>query len=293
METMDVKCRACKRDLEDVHECDNCGFPFCGLCCKSIRCLNCSSKSFSATKFGALLLSVIPVECPVCKKSVIKSQIEEHLSKYCDFIDLTCRICKMTYKRKEIPIHLINKHPSEMENYIYDCSKFPRSIKKIATPVEENDNEIAIKEINLIFSLSNSKAYCHPSNGFHTFSCPTPISEGSVKVIVKGSSNTGYIVIGFSNRILNEKKGYLGGDFGTGNWGLAGNGSIGEEGKWNKAGSAFTQGDMIEVVYSKGLVYYTINGEKKNNYLYKFKFPHQEVYFTVTVYYEKTILILL
>jgi hypothetical protein len=143
------------------------------------------------------------------------------------------------------------------------------------------------KEFNGVWPNGN-KTYTHFNNEFLTFSCSLPISGFQS---CKTAQSIGHVVLGFSATILNIKKGYLGGDLGVGNWGLAGNGSLGEEGVW-KTGLSYKQGDVVEITYNNGIIKYSINGIQAN-YSYRMRNSPATVYLSVTSFYQYTSLIII
>ena len=127
--------------------------------------------------------------------------------------------------------------------------------------------------------------YVHKSSSSKTFSCPDvlPASfEVKIKLINIHSPNT---VIGVSNKVHDESKVYLGGDLGPGNWGIAGNESLGEEGKWSSRQClGFDIGDEIIIKGENGVISYSVNGNNDNNYSYDLRTT--ELYLSFSFYFE-------
>ena len=85
--------------------------------------------------------------------------------------------------------------------------------------------------------------------------------------VIKGT--TSCIVLGVSINELNTTKRYLGGDMGLGSWGIAGNASLGEDGKWSN-GNGYKEGDIVTIEGNNGVISYHINDEP-NEYKYDMK----------------------
>jgi hypothetical protein len=83
---------------------------------------------------------------------------------------------------------------------------------------------------------------------------------------------------------MNLSKGYIGGDLGKGNWGVAGNASVGEEGKW-KTHVGYGENDTVHLSIDNGLVSYYVNEDRSKPYFYQFK-NTQNFYFTFSIYYQ-------
>ena len=175
------------------------------------------------------------INCNQCGTGVPKNEMNNHLQYKCGGLIVSCQVksCNEKIARKDFPLHLLNKHESIVLGYIENPSdkSFMDNKSSLA-----GSHELANypSEYNGVWP-SGSKSYIQLNDGFITFSSHMPITNfTSCKVLIKKTSSPGHIVIGFSDKILNVAKGYLGGDFGNGTWGVSGNGSIGEEGKWTK-----------------------------------------------------------
>jgi len=82
--------------------------------------------------------------------------------------------------------------------------------------------------------------------------------------VIKGS--TVCMVIGISKTELNTEKIYLGGDIGD-SWGIAGNASLGENGKWS-TGKTYKVGDVVTISGNNGIISYHINDDDNSSYQY-------------------------
>lgn len=284
---------------KSIYECIYCGLPCC-IDCKSNKkqCSECNSSSYTISKYGEILLSQLPIVCNLCHKQVQSSRIEYHTNEECDEIEVMCSFtsCKIAMKRGEVAYHLLTSH----EDLLYEYIKNPKnnfvkqsllSITNSQSDIKKDNKNTFLQAFPFEFSgswFNSSRKYIHinhnNTNEFFTFTSLNPVSGYySFKVLIKSSQSIGHIVIGLSNRYIHEKKnGYLGGDYGVGTWGLAGNGSIGENGKWTK-GTSFKEGGILEIIYNNGLITYSVNGVK-TNYSYNSNLGNN-VYLGATVYY--------
>jgi hypothetical protein len=288
-------CRECKKLLENIYDCDSCGYPYCGKCVKKIKCLNCECDSFSPSKFGELLLSNLPVECPKCKQLIEKKSLDKHIKENCNENELQCRICSNILKKRDMINHLSTKHEADLMRYFEDTSKYPPSKIK-QTQNSPIPNKVNIPTHVVLKWPNGSHTYTHDSTRFYTFTCSSIAITNYqiVKIFIKSGLNHGHIVLGFTVNIINDTQNgsYLGGGFGDKNWGIAGNGSIGEEGKWT-TGIGFKEGDIVDLIYYNGEISYAVNGVS-SNYAYRFKqFIPTHVYLAATVYYHKTTLVII
>lgn len=127
-----------------------------------------------------------------------------------------------------------------------------------------------------------NKIFTFKQEGTITNTIPLPFQiEFSIKINILESPVL--FSIGFSNKVINDtNRLYLGGDFGTGNWGINGRKMIGEEGNWKNCENYFSEGDIITLVLDNGFVRYKING-KENLYSYKFIETNEEYYLGISV----------
>lgn len=293
----DFLCLACKKLPEKIFECLDCGAPYCTQCCinSKIKCVECSCYEFQVSVFGNMAINEIEIKCPKCKMSTTKKELDSHLKNFCNESELKCNFsdCMRSFKKKDILLHLINNHESKILNF-FTGEKINLESLGISSLFE-----ISVSNINLsnfpsypdFRWFNSSKSYSHTADKMFTFTS-TFGKQGywSAKILVKKSQNAGYVVVGVFNKYYNEWKGYLGGDLGTGNWGIAGNGALGESGSWKK-GLTHKEGDIIEIIYNKGKISYNINGAPN---IYTFYLgPDAPTYLAATVYYSKTQLIIL
>jgi annexin A7/11 len=121
-------------------------------------------------------------------------------------------------------------------------------------------------------------------DSFHTFSCPEMLPPTFEVNIKNNKCRVGYIVIGVSDKVFDEPEssGYLGGDKGEGNWGIASNGSLGDNGSW-KTGKAYQTDDIVTLKGVDGEISYAINGEFDET---TFKMNTAELYLSFTFHYN-------
>jgi len=288
----DFLCLSCKKLPESVYECIYCGGPYCYKCIsKKIKCLECKNGEFQISNFGNMALNMIEVSCPQCHLQIPKISLDQHMSTDCENIKLKClfKDCQKMFSKKEIIIHLINNHEISILEYFEGEKK---SLQELGVESMTLNKEVNNIPVGTDFKWFNSsKSYLHGENKMFTFtSLNSHSGHWSARVLIKKCDNPGYVVIGIFNRYFKENKGYLGGDMGHGSWGLAGNGALGEHGKW-KSDKTYKEGDIVEIIYDKGIVSYTINGIPNS---YKFKFGiDAPVYLAATCYYKNTNYIIL
>ena len=101
--------------------------------------------------------------------------------------------------------------------------------------------------------------------------------------VIKGS--TGSMVIGISKTELNTEKVFLGGDMGE-SWGIAGNSSLGENGKWT-TGKTYKEGDVVTISGNNGIISYHINDDDNSSYQYDM--GTSTLYFGVSMHDNQTL----
>lgn len=295
-------CFNCKilPDANKIYECDECGVPYCEKCTNNnkLKCSLCKSTEFTISKFGELFINNIPVKCPYCNIEITKSKINTHKIKDCENAKYKCKIknCQIELSKKELSIHLINKHGNELIKYLENNAVLP----EMHSLVKYNyDSLLDISELsNFPNEYSNIKfangsyTYTHEYTGFLTTTLNNVLSGYfSIKVLISKCTSPGHLSLGFSSKHMKESKGYLGGNFGKDNWGIAGNGALGEEGVWKK-GCTFKSGDIVELIYNNGTISYNINKEQ-NSYSYKMSSNPTYIFFAITVYHKGVVLVIL
>jgi hypothetical protein len=248
-----LECPVCLEICRDAVECCQCAQIFCDLCtCKLNKCPMCRKESsFRPSAFARRLINNLPIKCPSCNIQFSKNELERHIS-VCPNRKIVCTLCKMNFNSQNLLSHGITEH---IDNLLLSFSD-----------PYENSNEYKIE----VLWGNKTKILSHTFNGLLTRTAEQPFENISIGLKLR-STNSSYIVVGFSSKKICIPKGYLGGDLGTGNWGIAGNGNIGEEGSW-KAGTKYTNNDIIRISFNEGLITYSVNN-KPNNYSYFLKTP--------------------
>lgn len=206
-----------------------------------------------------------------------------------DLIDLKLEQLEMKFSSlyEDLRIHF-NIYTQENE------TKLVRLIDDLAITKEKiSDNKEYIfcnkepQKPKILFPNNSTQLVTATKNKFKTMSSSFPLPDNcQINIKCTKLAHNGHMVLGFSNKVLNEDRGYLGGDMGTGNWGIAGNGSLGEEGKWKK-GAAYIEGDVVSLIKSGNLISYKINNRPND---YKYILTGKELYLALTCYYEGEIL---
>ena len=139
----------------------------------------------------------------------------------------------------------------------------------------------------MLYWQNGKKLFMKNGNGKFLYSSKTPIKR-LTQIIIQFSDckDYNYCQIGFCSKQENGNDKYLGGETGKGSWGLAGNGIIGEEGKWNKNFANLLKYSKEEIIlkFNKGVIQVTV-GNKRNSYLYNLGIP--EAYLTVGLYHDQ------
>lgn len=289
---IDFLCLNCKTLPESIYECIKCGSPYCNKCCliSKIKCKECASFEFQISPFGNMAINTFEITCSKCTMKIQRNMLKNHLAKECKSSTVKCLFtnCSKNCTRNDIALHVLSTHEQEVLDY-FDSSKktFPQLI--------QINRPSTLDKIPVFpdFNWPNySKTYIHQDNKMYTLTTSMSYQgHWKAKVFVKRCTNPGYVVLGIFNRSFNENKGYLGGDLGPGNWGIAGNGACGECGHWTHD-KTYKEGDIVSIIYDNGYVSYQINGIG-NNYKFKFSTFDEPTYLAATVYYQGTTLIIL
>ena len=268
-----LNCVVCLELAIDAMECRECACIMCKKCTTSMTsCPLCrKTGTIKDSAFARKMINNFPSSCLDCGYKATISDLKYHKIK-CEKRTYTCSIPKCGFS--SLKSDILNHYALAHESYLIE--EFDKN------EVKPNSNKF-----NMVWE-NNTKIYkmlC-PSFLYTVTSKEIMNNTGSeyYNVIIRMDkiTSSGHICIGFSNRRLCIAKGFLGGDLGSGNWGLAGNGALGESGKWVK-GEAFKQGDKVTLTLRNQEISYRIND--KENY-YKFKFPYPQVYLAATFYYE-------
>lgn len=290
----DFLCVVCKQLPDSIYECLQCGAPHCYKCCvvDKNKCKECRSYEFQISVFGNMALNNIEVKCPKCKVLFAKNDLKSHIENECKAIVLKCLFedCGKSFSKNEMAMHLLNTHELEVVEFFEGDIKIPTNLSMV-TPSIANTKLKDTPSFNYFHWFNNSNVYKHDQTKMFTFSSKESYNGyWKAKIFIKKCQHPGYMVLGIISRPFKEYKGYLGGDLGHGSWGLAGNGALGEHGKW-KHDKKYNEGDIVEIIYNKGYINYTINGEVNG---YNFKFGENErVYLAATCYYKDTCFVIL
>lgn len=268
-------CPVCKELSSDPYECISCHQTYCKDCTVGLNnlCKNCKRAiGFEYSRVARKIIADIDVACKFCQTIVKKGDMESHYSNCNKFI-LTCRhsSCNFTGSKNAFIEHIIVTHKSEVLDFF--CRDHSKDLLKISN-------------FGKLYWQNGSKDYVKDKNGKFLYSTENPI-QGINKIIVNFSNckDYSYCMIGFSQTKYNGSEQYLGGETGPGTWGLAGNGVIGEEGKWNKSFQSllkYTTEDII-LSFNKGKIEVTV-GNRKNTYMYHLN--AKSVYLTVGLYHS-------
>lgn len=153
--------------------------------------------------------------------------------------------------------------------------------------LQEEESPAALeKTVNPVFN-NGTYIYKHLKTEYYTFSNHEMLPHVfNVQIRMKNITFE-YVVCGVSNKIIDSiaEYGYLGGDMGEGNWGIASNGAIGEEGKWrDESGKTYNTGDILTIKGNNGVITYAINDIFED---YSYDMKTTELYLSFTLYYSE------
>jgi hypothetical protein len=280
-----VHCAICSCILIDPQQCVTCDNVFCKVCItdwhkKSKTCpMKCSNFSFKDSRITRNVLSRLIFKCPLkCSKDVGYDDYFTH-EDGCELSKIECPCCKTVVKRT-----VINSSKNQYEEKINELKKEVDSLKQQLNNMQPNPDYFPD-----IFSKVDKVFITGKGNSLRTVSCKNPCpSKFELRILFKRLKYPGHVSVGLSDKIFNnENKGYLGGDMGNGNWGLAGNGSLGEQGKWVR-GQPYSEGDILTISGSGGIISYKVNSsEATKNYSHNM--GNKLLYFAISFFYEDDI----
>ena len=285
-------CAKCQELSVEPHECESCS----QLYCKShippmcIRCL--TSHKFRYSLVAKKIISELEVPCPYCNQNFKHAHLYELHLNSCSNLILSCKVkhCHYTGNKISFVEHVIVYHPNEILDFFTqrnekDIEALPHVIsieeykRKYDSDVNTNINKSSINSSNItsvpnvlnLRWIGGSKIFVKTKKGHNKFliSSMESFTEGIFSVKFGPSLNYNYLMIGFTSRQYNGEELYIGGNSGKGDWGVAGNGMIGFENKWNKDYNnvlRFTQ-NLIQLSFINGKITVTIDGQP-NNYMY-------------------------
>ena len=281
-------------DENTVYECYNCGAPHCKKCVlvNKVICWECKCKDFRQSFFALKMIQEIDIICNKCSLSVKRNKITDH-SLFCEGEEVNCAFigCKDIMKKKDAIYHIFSYHSNDMIKYFSGNYNVLNSLKESKKQNLENypsNPNFIFQDNSPIFTMTETSLFTVSSVNFMN-----KYGFFKVKIYIKQCENVGYITLGFIDKFIKEKKGYLGGDLGSGNIGFAGNGAIGSNGKWiSEKGSGFKEKDVIELLYDKGVCTYSVNGIQSPGKVTLIT-SSSNIYFAVTVYHNNTSILIL
>lgn len=259
-----LECPVCLEPAKEAVECTQCAQIFCEACTKPLKkCPMCrADSSFKESAFARKLINNLPKKCDYCDFTTTAAEMKYHLVK-CDYRDFYCNVCSaFSGKKPEFVQHLLSAHNEDLLNTF----TYNPDVEKHEKVVWENKTRFLRHSVDILTTQTGIKSY----------------NNVSVQIRLRKAKNAAFIVLGFSDKPLHLAKGFLGGDIGSGNWGLAGNGALGEEGKWKRADS-YKEGDIITLNFHNKVITYKINGKHND---YSFKFSKSSVYLACSMYYN-------
>lgn len=245
------ECPICLDISENAMECNTCAGIFCEKCVVEIKkCPMCRGLTgFRPSPLARKLINNLPCQCQDCSKSMSRCEFKSHI---CPMKQENCGLCGFKGNREILIRHVGERHIDDIINVF-------SSKRKVEKEVKEEEKEEGLWE-------NKTDTLTQTSNKLITRTGLNLITKAIVKLYIS-AKDANFVVIGFSLYRLLLCKGYLGGEHGKGTWGLAGNGSIGEEGIWKK-GVGFKSGDYVDLIFDNGRLSYRVNGVKAK-YEYK------------------------
>lgn len=267
-------CPICKDLSNDPYECKGCNQTYCKDCTSELRnyCNQCETASgFVYSKIARKIINDTEVLCKFCSLKVKKGDMEIHYSN-CEKYKLICKYpsCKFTGSKNDFFEHVIVFHKGEL------IDLFTR----------EQHSEFSVANQGLLTWMSGNKEFVKKGNGKFLHSTNIKVKKlTNIKLKFSNCKDYNYCQIGFSSSQYDGLDKYLGGETGKESWGLAGNGVIGEEGKWNKSFQSYLKysNEEITLKFNNGLIQVSV-GVKGNTYLYNLGI--KEAYLTVGLYHE-------
>jgi hypothetical protein len=132
---------------------------------------------------------------------------------------------------------------------------------------------------------NNTKILRVTSTGNRTETCHIPLPENcqfTIKLIKVNDPN--YVAFGFSNRVINENRGWLGYSLDKGNWGIYGHKYISEEGKGRgHFAQPFKEGDSLTLIVNGNTISYKVNDVDND---YKYVLEGEKLYFAYSHYHK-------
>lgn len=278
-------CLKCNELADDPYECVRCNQCYCKNCLINLSnyCVSCKqTTNFNISKIGKKIIDQLIVPCKYCGDKYKNEEKSMHYSK-CTRIKISCKYpeCRFQGEKNAFLEHVYVYHMNELYSYFSLSSNV------------KNQDFLNFHNQGIIVWQNELKVQKRPGGQNKKYLISSLNKFKKAKIVVKfDCQDYNFCMIGFSKDQYNGDNLYLGGETGLGTWGVAGNGVIGEEKKWNKNfESVFSfKGDEIMLNFDNGIIRFQINN-KKNNYAYDLK--EQEVYLSATLYHaDSTITII-
>lgn len=309
---MSLTCPICRQYSKEPNECTNCHQTFCKTC-KPAVCLHCNKgRDFRYSLVAKKIIADLDIFCPYCGTSVKYGNLEDVHYKTCTQLTYKCKyaICNFNNTRELFLEHLINSHFTEiMEDYTTvsdeEITKLPHvlSTADYLSRYQNNSNEYKQSSFNNgkvnhsmlipqsinqpnklnLFWNNGSKSFKKSGKGKYLLSSSFPFSDGSVSVMFEPVKDFNFVMIGVTSKQYFGQQMYLGGESGIGDWGVAGNGNIGVDGKWLRDFASvlkFTN-EKITISFQNGKLTISIGGKSNN---YSLILQSKSVYLTVGLY---------
>ncbi len=310
---MTLTCPICRQYSKEPIECMNCHQTFCSNC-KQLVCMKCNKgKEFRFSLVAKKIINDLDVNCFYCGQGVKYGNLEEIHYKACTKLVFKCKysLCNFNSTRDMFLDHLINSHFREItEEYttISDeeiiklphvlstadyLGKYQNSSNEQKPNSSFNNGKVnhsmlipqssnQLNKLNMYWN-NGSKIFKKAGKGKYLLSSSFPFSDGSVSVLFEPVKDFNFVMIGVTSKQYFGQQMYLGGESGLGDWGLAGNGNIGVDGKWLRDYASVLKfsGDKITIMFQNGKLTLSIGGKPNN---YSIVLQSKSVYLTVGLY---------
>lgn len=295
-ETKDLlTCPKCNQLSKNPLECLGCHQIYC-TDHKPPICFTCKSKTdFKSSLIAKKIISEMEINCEFCLVSLKMINLDSHLLE-CDKQLVKCKYeqCQFKSNKNEFLEHIMLVHDKEIVDFfsnqpnvnvsklrhILPINKFDERILKKTTENEGKPQQSQVKNKTFTFNnkqfqvtetlwINMNKRFIYTKSGKYILSNIHLFSEGVFNIKFK-SIDYNFIIVGFSTKQYNGEVKFLGGESGVGDWGLAGNGNIGCEGKWDKSNNSILKfkDNKITLIFNNGLISVMIDN-KPNSYSYR------------------------
>lgn len=270
-------CLKCNELADDPYECNLCNQCYCKSCLINFDnyCVSCRKVTkFNQSKIGRKIIEQLSIPCKFCGEMYKNQEKSKHYS-ICTKIKIECKYpeCRFFGEKNALLEHLYVYHINEL----YSFFSLSSNVK--------NQDFMNFHNQGVIVWQNNSKIQKRPGGSNKKYLISSLNKFKKAKIVVKfDCQDYKFCMIGFSKNSYNGEDKYLGGETGPNSWGVAGNGVIGEENKWNKNfETVFNfQADEITLNFDNGIIRFQINN-KKNNYAYDLK--EKEAYLSATLFH--------